>query len=104
MAQRLMPAPGAIPKIPGTDIYGMTIPFNGIAGGDLITYVNFQERFDLDARIRVAASQGQDASREVASEAQTQRRHPGRRCRRARFYRCDARADAAPGFSYGGPV
>jgi len=60
MSQRLMPAPGTIPKIPGTDIYGMTIPFNGIAGGDLITYVNFRERFDLDARIRVAASQGQD--------------------------------------------
>ena len=61
MAQRLMPAPGAIPHIPGTDIYGMTIPFNGVAGGDLITYVNFQERFDLDARIRFAVAQGQEA-------------------------------------------
>lgn len=61
MAQRLMPAPGAIPHIPGTDIYGVTIPFNGIAGGDLITYVNFQDRFDLDARVRAAVAQGQDA-------------------------------------------
>jgi serine phosphatase RsbU (regulator of sigma subunit) len=61
MAQRLMPAPGAIPHIPNTDIYGVSIPFNGIAGGDLITYVNFQERFDLDARIRVAGSQGQES-------------------------------------------
>ena len=62
MAQRLMPAPGAIPRIPGTDIYGVSIPFNGIAGGDLITYVNFQDRFDLDARIRAAASsQGQES-------------------------------------------
>jgi serine phosphatase RsbU (regulator of sigma subunit) len=60
MAQRLMPAPGAIPHIPRTDIYGMTIPYNGIAGGDLITYVNFQERFDLDARIRAAVAQGQE--------------------------------------------
>ncbi len=57
LAQRLMPAPGAIPRIPGIDIYGMTIPFNGIAGGDLITYVNFQDRFDLDARIRRAQAQ-----------------------------------------------
>ena len=57
LAQRLMPAPGAIPRIPGIDIYGMTIPFNGIAGGDLITYVNFRDRFDLDARIRRAQSQ-----------------------------------------------
>ena len=61
MAQRLMPAPGGIPNIPGTDIYGMTIPFNGVAGGDLITYVNFQERFDLDARVRAAVAQGQEA-------------------------------------------
>jgi serine phosphatase RsbU (regulator of sigma subunit) len=60
MAQRLMPAPGAIPHIPGTDIYGMTIPYNGVAGGDLITYVNFQERFDLDARIRAATAQGEE--------------------------------------------
>ena len=60
MAQRLMPAPGAIPQIPGTDIYGVSIPFNGIAGGDLITYVNFRDRFDLDARIRAATAQGQE--------------------------------------------
>ncbi len=61
MSQRLMPAPGAIPSIPGTDIYGVSIPYNGIAGGDLVTYVNFRERFDLDARIRAAGADGQDA-------------------------------------------
>jgi serine phosphatase RsbU (regulator of sigma subunit) len=60
MAQHLTPAPGAIPQIPGVDIYGMTMPFNGVAGGDLISYVNFQERFDLDTRIRAAVAQGQD--------------------------------------------
>jgi serine phosphatase RsbU (regulator of sigma subunit) len=59
LARRLMPAAGAIPQVPGIDIYGMTVPFNGIAGGDLITYLNFQERFDLDARIRRAVAQGQ---------------------------------------------
>ena len=69
MAQRLMPVPGAIPHIPGTDIYGVSIPFNGIAGGDLITYVNFQERFDLDARIKVATSQGQEAVAKAVAEA-----------------------------------
>jgi hypothetical protein len=58
LAQRLMPAAGAIPRIPGIDIYGMTVPFNGVAGGDLITYVNFEERFDLDARMRDALAQG----------------------------------------------
>ncbi len=61
LAQRLMPAAGAIPRIPGIDIHGMTIPFNGIAGGDLITYVNFSDRFDLDARIQRATAQAQGA-------------------------------------------
>ncbi len=58
LAQRLMPAAGAIPRIPGIDIYGMSLPLNGVAGGDLITYVNFQDRFDLEARIRRALGQG----------------------------------------------
>jgi serine phosphatase RsbU (regulator of sigma subunit) len=60
MSQRLIPAPGAIPQIPDTDIYGIVIPYNLIAGGDLVSYVNFQERYDLDARIRAALSQGQE--------------------------------------------
>jgi serine phosphatase RsbU (regulator of sigma subunit) len=59
-ARHLAPAPGAVPRIPGIDIYGVTIPLNGIVGGDLITYVNYQDRFDLDARIQSAAAQGQD--------------------------------------------
>jgi serine phosphatase RsbU (regulator of sigma subunit) len=59
-AKYLTPAPGAIPRIPGIDIYGVSIPFNGITGGDLLTYVNFQDRFDLEKRLRIAANQGQD--------------------------------------------
>lgn len=67
LAQRLMPAAGAIPRVSGIDIYGMTVPLNGVAGGDLITYVNFQDRFDLDARIRRALGQGRA---EVAKQLQ----------------------------------
>ena len=59
LSQRLMPAPGAIPKLQGIDMYGLTLPLNGIAGGDLVTYVNFQDRFDLDARILRAHLEGQ---------------------------------------------
>jgi serine phosphatase RsbU (regulator of sigma subunit) len=59
-ARHLTPAPGAFPKVPGFDVYGLSVPFNGIAGGDMITYVNFQERFDLHTRIRRAIAQGQD--------------------------------------------
>ncbi|MBN2241629.1 MAG: serine/threonine-protein phosphatase [Acidobacteria bacterium] len=59
-AMHLIPSPGAVPRIPGIDIYGMTVPLNGVAGGDLITYVNFQERFDLDVRIAHAAAAGRE--------------------------------------------
>jgi hypothetical protein len=61
LAQCLIPEAGAIPRIPNIDIYGITIPFNGIAGGDLITYLYFQERYDLDARIARALTQGKEA-------------------------------------------
>jgi len=60
LALHLIPSPGAVPQIPGVDIFGITLPYNGIAGGDLITYVNFQERFDLDVRIKNALSQGRE--------------------------------------------
>jgi len=59
-ALHLIPSPGAIPQIPGVDLFGITLPYNGIAGGDLITYVNFQERFDLDVRIKNAVSEGRE--------------------------------------------
>lgn len=64
MAQRLMPAPGVIPSVPEIDIYGMTIPFNGIAGGDMIAYVDFEQRFDLDSRIARALAEGHSAKAE----------------------------------------
>jgi serine phosphatase RsbU (regulator of sigma subunit) len=60
LAQYLMPETGAIPRIPNIDIYGAALPLNRIAGGDLITYVDFQERYDLDARIARALGQGQE--------------------------------------------
>jgi serine phosphatase RsbU (regulator of sigma subunit) len=47
--------------VPGIDVHGITIPLNGVAGGDIITYLNFDERFDLESRIRRASDQGQEA-------------------------------------------
>jgi len=58
LAQRLMPAPGVIPKLQNIDIHGRTLPYNGIAGGDLIIYVDFADRFDLDSRIERAIARG----------------------------------------------
>ena len=74
LAQYLMPEAGAIPRIPNVDIYGMTLPLNGIAGGDLITYVDFQERYDLDARIARAQAQGHE---EVAQSLQRLKHNGG---------------------------
>jgi serine phosphatase RsbU (regulator of sigma subunit) len=60
LASSLIPEAGAIPRIENVDIYGTTIPLNGIVGGDLVSYVNFPERYHLDARIARALSQGED--------------------------------------------
>jgi len=53
LRQRLMPVEGSIPQIPGIDMYGNSVPA-GTVGGDLFEYINFQQRYDLDARIRRA--------------------------------------------------
>src|ERR1041384_16698 len=53
LRQRLMPVEGTIPQIPGIEMYGNSIPA-GIVGGDLFEYINFQQRYDLDARIERA--------------------------------------------------
>lgn len=53
LRKRLMPVEGAIPHLPGIDMYGDSIPA-GTVGGDLFEYINFQQRYDVDARIRRA--------------------------------------------------
>ena len=51
--KRLMPVEGAIPNLPGIEMYGNAIPA-GTVGGDLFEYINFQQRYDIDGRIRNA--------------------------------------------------
>jgi serine phosphatase RsbU (regulator of sigma subunit) len=58
IAKNIMPAPGEVPSLRGIDVYGGGIPLNGTVGGDHIIYVDFKKRFDLNARIRQAASEG----------------------------------------------
>jgi serine phosphatase RsbU (regulator of sigma subunit) len=50
LRDRLMPVEGAIPHLPGIEMYGDSIPA-GTVGGDLFEYINFQQRYDIDARI-----------------------------------------------------
>ena len=60
IAGYVKPLPGEIPALDGIDIYGETIPLNGIVGGDHIVYVDFKKRYDLNARIKKARDRGQD--------------------------------------------
>ena len=48
-----MPVEGAIPQIPGIEMFGNSIPAETV-GGDLFEYINFQQRYDIDARIQRA--------------------------------------------------
>jgi hypothetical protein len=50
LRKRLMPVEGAIPQLARTDMYGNAIPA-GSVGGDLFEYINFQQRYNIDARI-----------------------------------------------------
>ena len=51
-----IPQPGDLPRVPGIDVDGFSLPLNGAIGGDHIIYLDFARRFDLDRRIREAAS------------------------------------------------
>jgi len=48
-----MPVEGAIPHLPGIEMFGNSIPA-GTVGGDLFEYINFRQRYDVDARIQRA--------------------------------------------------
>lgn len=53
LRKRLMPVEGTIPHVQGIEMYGNSIPA-GTVGGDLFEYINFQQRYDIDARIQRA--------------------------------------------------
>ncbi|HJZ98115.1 MAG TPA: PP2C family protein-serine/threonine phosphatase, partial [Candidatus Solibacter sp.] len=50
LRDRLMPVEGVIPHLPGIEMYGDSIPAETV-GGDLFEYINFQQRYDIEARI-----------------------------------------------------
>src|SRR5712672_289530 len=56
LRKRLMPVEGVIPQLAGIDMYGNSIPA-GSVGGDLFEYINFQQRYNIDARIARALKQ-----------------------------------------------
>lgn len=54
----IKPSSGNLPALAGFEIYGTSIPINGVAGGDHIIYVDFNKRYDLDKRINEAIMSG----------------------------------------------
>ena len=74
IAAKLNPSSGEIPGINGIDIFGEVIPFNGVAGGDHITYVDFNKRYDLDRRIAKAQK---DNQQEIVEKLQLNKRRAG---------------------------
>jgi serine phosphatase RsbU (regulator of sigma subunit) len=71
LRKRLMPVEGAIPQLAGIDMYRNSIPA-GAVGGDLFEYINFQQRYDIDARIARALKLSKEYL-EVLPKAQTPR-------------------------------
>ena len=58
IARYLLPQPGEVPRLNGIDVWGGTLPLTGTAGGDHIIYVDFKQRFDLEARMTRARNDG----------------------------------------------
>jgi serine phosphatase RsbU (regulator of sigma subunit) len=59
LRKRLMPVEGAIPHLQGIEMYGNSVPA-GTVGGDLFEYINFQQRYDIDARIQRALKRSKE--------------------------------------------
>jgi serine phosphatase RsbU (regulator of sigma subunit) len=58
IAKYLVPLPGEVPRQEGIDVWGGSLQLNGSVGGDHITYIDFKQRFDLQARIERAREEG----------------------------------------------
>src|ERR1700694_19132 len=58
IAKYLLPVAGEVPRLHGIDVWGGTLPLTGVVGGDHIIYIDFKQRFDLEARIRQATAKG----------------------------------------------
>ena len=58
IARGVMPRSGSIPALAGFEVYGHTLPMNGIVGGDHLIYVDFNKRHDMEARIKLAEASG----------------------------------------------
>lgn len=57
IASHFQPSPGDLPELQGVEVFGTTIPYNRVIGGDHIIYIDFKKRYDLDRRVELARSE-----------------------------------------------
>jgi serine phosphatase RsbU (regulator of sigma subunit) len=74
IARRLKPSPGEVPRLGGVEIDGLSLPLDGIVGGDHIIWIDFKERYDLDSRIAEAEREGRA---DVAEKLRQNKRRAG---------------------------
>ena len=68
LLKRLMPVEGTIPHVQGIDMYGNSTPAETV-GGDLFEYINFQQRYDIQARIQRALKLSKDYLQQLPAGA-----------------------------------
>jgi serine phosphatase RsbU (regulator of sigma subunit) len=66
----IKPPPGEIPRLNGIDLFGEILPKEGTIGGDHIIYLNFNRRYDIDARIKRIEEKWQEEMKEFSQEEQ----------------------------------
>lgn len=66
----IKPLPGEVPKLNGIEIFGENLPQEGTIGGDHIIYINFNKRYDIDARVRRIEEKWQKEMKEFSEEEQ----------------------------------
>ncbi len=74
IAKALTPSSGNLPSLSGIELFGESMPLNGVIGGDHIIYLDFKKRYDLEARIQHAHEAGRD---EVEAQLKGCRRKAG---------------------------
>jgi serine phosphatase RsbU (regulator of sigma subunit) len=74
VAQFLRPSPGDVPRINGLDLACLTLPLHDVVGGDHLAWIDFDRRYDLDARIAEAERSERD---EIARNLRRLRQRAG---------------------------
>ncbi len=74
IAGKINPARDKIPRLEGVDVHGKLMPLRGSIGGDHILYLDFNRRYDLDARIKEAEADGRST---VAEELRLNKHRAG---------------------------